>query len=249
MLVLGFDTETTGLDVAKENIIELGAVLWDTKTGKPVEMMSRLTRTTAQPLDQKIIELTGITDEDLKTYGIQFGIAAREFENMLASAQAIVAHNGNMFDKPMMISNVERHCAAEPLGVSLTAKLKESLWIDTTCDIEFPPEIQTRKLTHLAAEHGFLNPFSHRAVFDVLTMLKIAQRYDWDQIVRYAKTPSIVLIANTSYEQRELAKKLNYRWNGDKKVWTKSVKQFQLDAEKDAAKLAGFTIKVGKSEN
>lgn len=241
MLVLGFDTETTGLDTAKEHIIEIGAVLWDTEKGKPVDMMNRLIRIAdGIKLEHKITELTGIVLEDLTNYGVAFNIIALQFIAMVNQAEAIVAHNGNLFDKPIMISNCERHNVnSEPIA--------KKLWVDTTCDIEFPPEIMTRKLTHLAAEHGFLNPFAHRAIFDVLTMMKIAQRYDWQQIIRYAKTPSVELIANTNFQQKELAKKLNYRWNGEKKIWTKSVKLFQVDQEREAATLAGFTIKQGKN--
>jgi DNA polymerase-3 subunit epsilon len=225
------------LDTEKEHIIEVGAVLWDTERQAPLAVVSDFVNPGISVLEHKITELTGITLDDLERYGNLFGSVEAKLFELFSRADAVLAHNGNLFDKPMLASNSKRFGSYD---------FSKFLWADSTCDIEFPPEIQTRKLTYLAAEHGFLNPFAHRAIFDVLTMLKVASRYDWKQIISYAKTPTITIEANTTYEQRELAKKLNYRWNGDKKKWTKSIKEFQLGAEKEAATKAGFSIKQAK---
>lgn len=235
MLVAGFDTETTGLDTAKESIIEVGVVLWDTDRKAPLIMYSAmLDHRDRKPLEPRITELTGITDDDLGKYGRPAGGVLKRTEEIFAMADAVVAHNGNLFDKPMFEANCER------LGVPIG----ERLWADTSCDIEYPPAITTRRQVHLAAEHGFLNPFAHRALFDVLTMLKITTHYDWEQIIRYAKSPTVTLIAETTFAQKELPKKQNFRWNPDAKKWTKSVKDFQADEEVKKAKEAGFEVKV-----
>lgn len=238
MLVAGFDCETTGLDTDKDYITELGAVLWDTERGVPLKILSTLTwpHDTEIKLDHKIVELTGITEEDLAKHAVPFEEGEFQLANLVANADLILAHNGNLFDRPMLNSNSAR------FGTKFD--YNKFLWADSTCDIDFPPTIQTRKLSHLAAEHGFLNPFAHRAVFDVLTMLKIAQRYDWKQITEFAKSPTISIEAQTTFEQRELAKKAGYRWNADKKKWVKSIKQFKLKEEQDAAKALGFQIRV-----
>lgn len=236
MLIAGFDVETTGLDVENDLILEVGAVLWDTERGVPVKCFNALLEWhDLTEIAPRITELTGITLADVKSFGIAPPTALQECQTMFYRADAVCAHNGNLFDKPIFHSNLKR------VGLPVPEDL---LFIDTTCDIEFPADLTTRKLKHLASEHGFLNPFAHRALFDVLTMLKMAQHYDWDQMVKYAKTPTIALQAETNYQQKELAKKLNYRWNGDSKIWTKSVKEFQLDGEREAAMKAGFTIKV-----
>lgn len=235
MLVVGFDTETTGVDVTKDTIVQVGLVLWDTsaKVKKSKLKYDALLRG-APPMDQEVIDIHGITDADLEEYGEDpkkvFGL----MHDICMGADAIIAHNGNGFDKPMYLENCTR------LGIAPIDKL----WIDTMCDIEYPVRIQTRKLTHLAAEHGFLNPFPHDAISDVLTMLKIADQYDWDKTVLWAQTPSIVVQACVTFHEKELAKAQQYRWNAPDKTWVKTIKSFQLEEVQKAAADAGFKIVV-----
>ena len=241
MLVLGFDTETTGLDTAKDFIIQIGAVLWETgATHKPAKR-----KLDVLIYDEDLPEMSPdalathqISVEDLKQYGVPFKDALKDLWDMAEQAEWIVAHNGNQFDKPILESNIARRAPKAP-------QLAQP-WIDTSCDIEFPPGITTRKLSYLATEHGFINPFPHDAISDVMTMLQVAQRYDWKETVRYAKAPTLVVKAETTYAQKELAKKQNYRWDGNTKSWTKSVKDFQLEETKRQALDAGFKVTVLK---
>ena len=99
-----------------------------------------------------------------------------------------------------------------------------------------PPAITTRKLTHLAAEHGFLNPFPHRAVSDVLTMLKVLSHYDIAPVLESARQPSFTVKACVSYDDREKAKARGYRWDAARKIWTKIVKGHRLNDEIEACK-------------
>lgn len=236
MLVCGLDFETTGLDLKNDRITEVGAVLWDTDRNVPVRLMSQLIYEEGYPeLTPEIIELTGIHPQDLTGFASSPKTALVELlGSFFNHAEAIVAHNGLLFDKPMLEEEAKRQ------GV----KIPERIWIDTTTDIEFPPHITTRKLTHLASDHKFLNPFEHRALFDVCAMLKIASQYDWNQMMTYAKTPTLTVRADTTFQQKELAKKQNYRWNAEQKIWVKSIKEFQLEETRKAAQAAGFGVTV-----
>jgi DNA polymerase-3 subunit epsilon len=235
MIVLGVDFETTGLNTGEDHIIEVGAMLWDTDRNVPMNpVLSSFINPGVEKLPEIIVELTGITDADLANHGYAPKAVLQGLVQLMNKADACVAHNGNLFDRPMLESNAKRH------GVEIPKKL----WIDTSTDIEFPPTITTRKLVHLAAEHGFVNPFAHRAIFDVGTMLQVAKHYDWAQIKRYAETPTLVVRADVTYHQRELAKKRNYRFQGETKTWIKSIKEFQLDDERAGAREAGFTVSV-----
>ncbi len=240
MLIAGFDTETTGIDPLTEQIVQVGAVLWDTeaKTKKAkVKLDMLIFGEHIGPLSAEVTQIHGITDADLHAYGYSFqDVMAMLHESILDPADAILAHNGNLFDRVLYEHNCKR------LGVNPEAL--DKLWIDSTCDIEFPEHIKTRKLVHLAAEHGFVNPFPHDALCDVLTMLKIADLYPWDSAVRYAKSPTLTIRAMVSFDQKELAKKQAFRWDGASKQWLKSIKDFQLEGATKAATEAGFKITV-----
>jgi hypothetical protein len=110
-------------------------------------------------------------------------------------------------------------------------------WIDTLTDIPYPAEISTRKLSYLAADHGFINPFQHRALFDVLTMLNVLSRYELGAILEFQQIPWVTIQANVSYDDRMLAKEARFFWQaiGDKKYpnkWVKRIKKNVFEEEK-----------------
>lgn len=239
MLIAGFDTETTGLDVVNDQIIQVAVVLWDTesKNKKAKVKYDALINSILIPkLDPKVIEIHGITNEDLEKYGRPPVEVLQRCNILFSAADAVIAHNGNLFDRPLFQNCSTRH-KIDPV---------KKLWIDTSCDIEFPAHIQGRKLVHLAAEHGFVNPFPHDATSDVLTMLKIADQYDWKKIMEFAKAPTLTVRADATYQQKDLAKKQGYRWDGDSRSWIKSIKDFQLNDANKAALEAGFKVIVLK---
>ncbi len=216
MLILGMDLETTGLSMELDKITELGAVLWDTDRKKPVRIYSTFVwHKEKPPITKEIEDLTGITEEDLALYGISFYDAYQQFDLMVQQADYIVAHNGAMFDKPML----EAHCS----GYDLPLPVKP--WLDTSKDIPYPEKITTRRLSYLATEHNFLNPFPHRAVFDVLTMLKVLSCYSIEDVISYSQMKDITLQAEVSYALKDLAKEKGFYWQAEKKMWLKTVKQ------------------------
>jgi fructose-1,6-bisphosphatase/sedoheptulose 1,7-bisphosphatase-like protein len=104
-------------------------------------------------------------------------------------------------------------------------------WIDTAKDIPYPKSITTRKLTHLAAEHGFVNQMAHRAVTDVLTMLKVLSFYEAKTVVEWSSSPTIKIKAMVTRETKELAKERGSRWDAPSVAWFKEIKEFQLMTE------------------
>jgi len=237
MIVCGLDFETTGLDTAKDLVTEVGAVLWDTDAHRPVSVMSTLVYHEGEdgqapaPLTPEIVRLTGITDDDLKRYGVAPGRAFLDLRAFAQTARYILAHNGKAFDRPMWQSNAAR------LGLTLP----ETPWIDTDADIPYPDHIGTRKLTYLCAEHGFVNPFSHRAVFDVLSMLKVVACYDFAEIIAYSEQPTLTvkIIVPPPWEDAAVgnnkAKELGFRYDGASKTWRKQLKENRLGKETNAA--------------
>ncbi len=217
MYLLGLDLETTGLDLKNDEIIEIGAVVWDIERKAPVRIWNQLVQC-SQKIPPEIQDITGISQADVDQFGVPLLEAFSELKKLANNCSYIVAHNGNKFDRVI----VEREWSKNP-------EMKVSLpWIDTMTDLPFPEEVQSRKLTYLAAEHGFLNPFQHRAVFDVLTMLKVLAHYEFNEIEELQKSPSQRIIAQVSFENKDLAKNLGFRWDPSSRTWSIELKEVQV---------------------
>jgi DNA polymerase-3 subunit epsilon len=230
MLVLGLDFETTGLSPETDRIIEVGAVLWDTESCKPLQLESYYIK--HPDLDaiwnDDIERITGIRKSDVEDFGYDPATAWLNLESLVENCAYIIAHHGLTFDKLFADAHSQR--IGEPVW---TTK-----WLDTEVDIEFPESISnTRKLVHLAAEHGFLNPFAHRAVFDVLTMLKVLACYDIEKVIAYSEIPWVKVEAVVSFDKKDLAKERMYRWDpdgkecGSPKTWWKKIKENMVAKE------------------
>lgn len=232
MIIVGLDFETTGLTAASDVITEAGAVLWDTDKNTPVLLYNKFINT-GTVISKLIVDKTGITTEMLSTYGVSELEVCMELNSILEKCEYIVAHNAP-FDKSFYLAICER-CNLLPV---------DRIWLDTSRDIEFDDKINTsRKLVHLAAEHGFVNPFAHRAVTDVLTMLQLLGKYDIKEVIESAISEKITIAANTGYEQKELARDAGFKWESSIKAWIKIIKKNMLDKEIEKCGLAGFTIR------
>jgi DNA polymerase-3 subunit epsilon len=227
MIILGLDLETTGLDANKDYITEVGAVLWDTELNSPIKIMGYLVKAPAEAFGEKVIQLTGITPYMSDKYGHDSERALRQLLSLYQQADYICAHNAQ-FDRKFLVGWIGKH--------NLDFD-EDKLWIDTKTDLELSPDWST-KLTYLATEHGFINPFPHRAVFDVMTMLRILSKYDIDKVIDIAKSPTLTVKAIVSMEQRELAKTRGYHAqyeNGKFIMWSMPIKECFLEREKQAA--------------
>jgi DNA polymerase III subunit epsilon len=225
-ILLGIDVETSGLDPENDWIIEIGAVLYDWDTKMPMQILSELVDPTMEDRDwtlpEEITEITGITFDALLKYGAFEKDVLIKLESMIQLADYYVAHNGNAFDRHFMEAAYGRHSMGMP----------GKPWLDTMQDIKFDASIKTRNLHHLGADHMILNPFRHRAVFDVLTMFKVMEHYDLEAIIARSQEPTLFVQALVSFDEKELAKDRGYRWCAPKKIWWKSAKQSDHEAEK-----------------
>lgn len=225
-IICGLDLETTGLDCKTDLVTEVGAVLWDVELNRPIKFFNKLIKID-RPLTQEIIDLTGIDDALLNNYGEEKEKVYSELLEFQKTADMFMAHNAP-FDKGFI----------EQQGFKT-----EKPWIDSSVDVPYEKTIQTRKLTYLAAEHGFVNPFSHRAMTDVLTMFQVVSNYDWNEVIENAKTPNATMRAMVTFQDNKLAKSSGYRWDGDRKFWVKTVKENKVNEETIKCKDLGFLSK------
>ena len=108
---VAFDLETTGLSASNDRIIEIGAVIM--KDGKELDRFQTFVDP-HRPLEKKIVELTGITDDMLK--------GAPSIEEVLpkflefVGDRVLVAHNSD-FDTGF----IRAECGRQGLAYKLTA--------------------------------------------------------------------------------------------------------------------------------
>ncbi len=93
--IIVFDTETSGLDFVKDEIIEIS--LLQIKGRDCPKISCELDRYIylGRPLDTAVVELTGITDEKLNECGLDRKEVAREVADIFKGRNLVVAHNAN----------------------------------------------------------------------------------------------------------------------------------------------------------
>lgn len=238
MKILSLDFESTWqtpVDPKHLRIREVGAVLFDWPSQRPLRIYSELIYEPDQPPSPKeLVDLTGITDEMAKEYGISLGDSLAELFKLISKCDYVLAHNGNIFDKILL------ECEAARLNLMVPVKP----WLDTKTDVLYPANIKSRKLVHLCAEMGFVNPFAHRAVFDCLSTLEVLKRFDINEVIALSKEKTVRIIAEVSYKDKDQAKGLGYYWNGEEKYWFKEVKERFVESEKAQATFNVYTQEV-----
>lgn len=233
MHILGLDFETTftdPVDPKQCRIIEVGAVLWDTELKIPLSIMSEVIQWPFpdDQFDPRITELTGLTLGVLRGFGLPLQNVLVLLRSLMTVADAVIAHNGNNFDRPVLAAELARN---------QMPPMPDTLWLDSQVDIPYPKHIEARKLKFLGPEHGFINPFAHRALFDVVSMLKIMSHYDINEIVHRAKSPKVRLRAltekpwNDGGRSNASAKERGFKFDGELKLWIKTVLADDVEAE------------------
>lgn len=243
MLWLGIDFETTGLDHEKDRIVEAGAVLWDWETRSPIKIYNTLVKSEV-PLSAEAAQVNGLSNEVVNKWGVDEDEALFTIANMGNEADYCVAHNAP-FDQGMYDSYWARQ----------GAPIKPERWLDSSVDVPYPANFKQRNLLYVGAMYGFLNPFPHRAVTDVLAMFKVLDQFSPEQIIEYSLAPTVRLRAMVKKpwtddgESTGWAKSLSYRWEAANKYWFKEVKDFEVEDQIKLAKDKGFAAIQLKGEN
>lgn len=178
--IVVFDTETTGVAYSRDRIIEIGAVSLEngTETGS-MDLLIRLPE--GRRLDPFIINLTGITEERLKTEGVGDQEAARAFAALLEGAERplIAAYNAQ-FDLNFLFYLLQPQGLA---GVLKTPRFLDALTVYRDRR-DYP-----HKLEHAIAAYRLEDRAvnSHRAIDDAraAALLLEAMAEERDDLERY----------------------------------------------------------------
>ena len=87
-----FDTETTGLNCASDNIIELAAIRVE-KSGITHQVDRLIKLPPFKKITSEITNITGITNEKLASEGVDKKIAEQDFLSLLKGSPLLVAYN------------------------------------------------------------------------------------------------------------------------------------------------------------
>lgn len=222
------DVETTGLDPAADEIVELAMVPFDFAPDGRVfavhEPFDRL-RDPGRPVPREVTAVTGITDAMVAGASIDPG----EVESFVADAELVVAHHAG-FDRRF----AERFCGA----------FRHLPWACSWRGIPWADEgFDGVKLERLAAGFGFFH-HGHRAADDcragidlLARRLPVSSRRALDVLLESSRAPRWRIRAvGAPFELRQALKDRGYRWdpgeNGRPRAWFVDVPDGAIDEER-----------------
>lgn len=177
-----FDTETTGLQYSRDEIIEFAAVVVEQQDGKAVVTRQYDELIALNPggfVPPKIQELTGITTQDLREKGIAKTRACRDIAELIQGNCLLLAYNAH-FDLSFLFYLLLRS------GDPMILKGKDKLDLLTVYRDRhaFP-----HRLCSAIEQYGLSGQVvnSHRAVDDVLATVAVmrAMEEEKDDLIRY----------------------------------------------------------------
>ena len=177
-----FDTETTGLQYSRDEIIEFAAVVVECREGKPVIVQEYDELISLSPggfVPPKITELTGISTQDLREKGLPKTRVARDISEMLQGNTLLLAYNAH-FDLSFLYYFLLRD------GDPMVLKGKDKLDLLTVYkDRRSYPHKLCNAIDAYSLTGKVVN--SHRAVDDVLATVEVmrAMEAERDDLLCY----------------------------------------------------------------
>lgn len=221
------DFETTGLDAAKDEIIEVAMVKFRYSDGDEITGVGGVFQSYNQPsiaIPPAVTELTGITDDIVAGHRIDNAA----LEAFVADADVMIAHNAG-FDRKF----AER---SWPL-------FEHKPWACSQTEIDWRKHgFGGAKLGYLLADIGRFHN-AHRAIDDCHALIEIlchrlpaTSRPVFSELMSCARrTTARVWAQRSPFELKDALKARGYRWNdgtdGRPKSWFVDIDDDQRDAE------------------
>ena len=166
--LLLIDTETTGLDFVRDEIIEFSAVAVDQVDGQPKIVLEYDNLVTLSPggfVPPKIEQLTGISTMDIRERGLPKTRVAQDIAQMIRGNTLLLAYNAH-FDLSFLYYFLLRH------GDPMILKGKDKLDLLTVYKDRRP---YPHKLCNAIESYNLTGKVvnSHRAVDDVLAAFAV----------------------------------------------------------------------------
>jgi DNA polymerase III subunit epsilon len=227
-LAIFLDLETTGLDHAHDEIIELAMVpfrySYDGRIFEVNDAFDELREPSSGTIPEEITRITGITDEMVlgKT------INSERVAEIAAPAALIIAHNANF----------DRKFAEKAFDVFST-----KAWACSMTQIPWKQELfEGMKLEYLAMKSGFFYD-AHRAATDCYAGIELLSKplpqsgnLALQTLLDEARKPTCrVWAENAPFDFKDMLKARGYRWNdgndGRPKSWYCDILEAELEDE------------------
>lgn len=213
-MILVLDTETSGKDPKIDHLIEVGAARVDIACGKMIDCRSWLIESRSNEAEH----INGIPASILEPYGMPDGDLGA-IRNYVNNGRCVIAHNAS-FDQQWL-------------------PMIDAPWVCSQHDIEWPRReaMGTGSLEKLALAHGVGVLPGHRAMHDVLTIVRVLEVVHasigapaFKVMIDRAMRPKGIYQAIVSFQAKDSAKDAGFNWEPDwapenvrKKAWLKRV--------------------------
>jgi DNA polymerase III subunit epsilon len=220
------DTETTGLDHGKDEVIELAMLAFtydDAGTILDTVAWYEGFQQSSCPLSRQVTEITGITDKDIAGQAIDVEAVAC----FVRKADLVIAHNAR-FDRPFC----ER----------LHPGFADLPWACTLAEIDWRSMgFETAKLGALLAEARLFHD-AHRALADCHALLELLasptcmDKGAFAQLLASSRSTSVEIAAERApFAAKDVLKGRGYRWSpgddGRPKAWRVVLPESAVEAE------------------
>jgi len=221
------DTETTGLNHRKDEIIEIGAIAFTFNGQGEIGDVTGVYGGLQEPsvsIPAEITRLTAITDAMVAGHVIDI----QTLRALIDPADLIIAHNAG-FDRPF----------CEAFSPIFTGKA----WACSNTEVDWSSRgFEGTKLGYLIGQAGFFHD-GHRAVDDCFALLEVLARVDDAQTstafaelhVASQRSRVRIFAENSPFDLKDHLKARGYRWSdgseGRPKSWWIEVDEADLAAE------------------
>ena len=210
--IVVLDTETTGLDHAKDKIMELALLRVDVDlaTGLPVGTMQVYDQLEdpGMHIPREVQEITGITNAMVQGQRLD----EVRIASLLDGIDLVIAHNAG-FDRPFCEARIDQ--------------FRHLTWACSFADIPWKEQgKRSAKLESLALDNGWFYD-AHRAEMDCHALLAVLTTHlpqlshtGLAHLMEQARKPSFrVMATNAPFDAKDKLKSRGYRWSADQKVW------------------------------
>lgn len=221
------DTETTGLDARKDEIIEIGLIGFtfneDGEIGDITGVYGGLQQPSI-PIPADVTRLTGITDA--MVLGQMIDLAA--MRALIEPADLVIAHNAG-FDRPF--------CEA------FSSIFARKAWACSNSEIDWSARgYEGTKLGYLINQSGYFH-VGHRAVDDCFALLEVLALAQGDndqtpfaELYQASLRSRVRIFAeNSPFDLKDRLKERGYRWSdgsdGRPKAWWIEIAEEAMDDE------------------